>query len=722
MKAQLRLLIRALPALLLVCWYGTQTGVSLAVADPAANVIRVAPSGQDAPDCGSEALPCRTIQYAVNKAQPDDTILVAEGTYTLNPADNTCQANVGAKAVVCVKNTRLTILGGYSPDHWGYAEPDAHLTLIDGQNDHRGVFVLNTAGSTRLRMEGFTIQNGLGRGISGRTGNDAIFAFGGGMFVDLGGQTTPGNEIVLRHMVFRNNQAIGENTSSSYGGSGVGGGLAVRSAYQITLEHVVFEGNRAQSGTGTRRSGYAVGGGFHADRSYLIGSHLTFINNVALSAPCSGNGRDTDGQSGDALGGGFAFHGFEATLQHVIAEGNQALGGNANQNGSMAFGGALYVENGSLTVLDSVLRYNLVRGGDGANGGLSAGGGIDAHNSNLFLERVQIIANTSRGGNASNASGNAGSPGGGGVYIADFTGNQVVRITNSVIAHNLVEFGDLGSTLVGGGGGGLWLQGTDDAIITHTTIAANQLNKPPMQGHAVLLLKVGTPAPSVVHFNYNIVADHKADVGVSALYVQKGCSALLDHTLWASNVKATAGDGSIQDSNPVVAGSARFIAPGPPDYNYHIDKGSPARDQAVGSSMETDIDNEDRTSAGSPDIGADEYIQPALVLESPRPSSQTLQLRWTPNSAVAAGVHHYNLIVACEPDASPPREGSCGTPINAGLTTSFTLTGLTNEKTYRILVEARNASNGLLATSNQVTGTPVEFDWLHFVPIVVNRY
>lgn len=713
-------LVRALPVLFLVCWYGAQSGVLPAAASPEANVIRVAPSGQDVPDCGSEALPCQTIQYAVNKAQPDDTIRVAEGIYTWNPSDFTCQSRVGAHAVVCVKNTRLTILGGYSTDHWGYAEPDQHPTIIDGQNAQRGVFVLNTAGTTRLQMEGFTIQNGLGRGIPGRTGDDAIFAYGGGMFVALGGQAVQGNEIVLRRMVFRNNQAIGENTSRSYGGSGVGGGLAVRSAYQLTLEHVVFEGNRAQSGTGAKRSGYAVGGGFHADRSHLFASHLTFINNVAISAPCSGNGRDTDGQSGDALGGGFAFHGYDATLQHVLAEGNQALGGNATQNASMAFGGALYVENGTLTVLDSVLRHNLVRGGDGANGALSAGGGIDAHNSSLFLERVQVIANTSRGGNAYNASGNAGSPGGGGIYIADFTGNSVVRITNSVIANNSVEFGDVGSTLVGGGGGGLWLQGTDDAIITHTTIAANQLNKPPMQGHAVLLLKVGTPAPSVVQFRYTIVADHKADVGVSALYVQQGCTARLERTLWAGNAKATAGEGSIQDSNPLFASSARFISPGPPRYDYHIDKGSAAKDQAVGSPVEVDIDGDERTS-DTPDIGADEYVQPALVLRTPRPSSQSLQVRWEANSTILSKVHHYHLIVTCGPGASPPAEGTCGAPINAGLNTRFTLTGLTNEVPYTIVVEARDAANGLLATSNPVVGTPLELDWVQFVPVVFNR-
>lgn len=61
--------------------------------------------------------------------------------------------------------------------------------------------------------------------------------------------------------------------------------------------------------------------------------------------------------------------------------------------------------------------------------------------------------------------------------------------------------------------------------------------------------------------------------------------------------------------------------------------------------------------------------------------------------------------------------GSCGQPINVGTVTTFTLTGLSNFKQYIIVVNARDPSQNLIATSTTVTTFPTNL--LLYLPLVV---
>src|SRR5262249_52594881 len=154
------------------------------------------------------------------------------------------------------------------------------------------------------------------------------------------------------------------------------------------------------------------------------------------------------------------------------------------------------------TLLDATLRNNTVRGGAGQNGGDATGGAVAMDSGNIDLERVQVLNNVAEGGRGT---AKAGPPGGGGLYLATPDPRGTKRrsvINNSVIADNEVRCGGSGDTSVGGGGGGLWLQGVD-ATITHATIAGNRIDPSLLLGQAVLLINDGlvngfAPFPTTV--------------------------------------------------------------------------------------------------------------------------------------------------------------------------------------------------------------------------------
>ncbi len=186
-----------------------QPGGKIVLASPEANYIKVAPSGSDTAGCGTDGLPCQTIQYAVNKAVNGDVILAASGIYTYRTSTDKCGFLV-TRAVVCFVDKHLTILGGYTVNDWTNSDPDQNLTIVDGQNSSRGVAIIAYNSTASIRMEGFTIQNGLAQGTSSG-GDFYTYAFGGGMWAQNG-------SVNLHNVIFENNRAIGGSTSAEYGG------------------------------------------------------------------------------------------------------------------------------------------------------------------------------------------------------------------------------------------------------------------------------------------------------------------------------------------------------------------------------------------------------------------------------------------------------------------------------------------------------------------------
>lgn len=570
----------------------------------AGDVFRVdSATGADDPDCGSLAKPCLSIQHAVDLSASGDTIKVAQGTYT-HTGDPFCSD------VVCIYATDLTIIGGFTSSNWEVSNPAVNVTEIDGEDIRRGVEISmgGPAGnSTRLELRGFTIKRGRAQGFS-RDG------YGGGLRC--------GNaDLFITDVVFQANVAIGEDTGSGVGSASTGGGLHISSCPDRTptipaleLHRVVFTDNRALGGSGPVRGGLALGGGLFVQRARVSGSELLFQGNQATAGSSAGTGID-GGLRADALGGA-AYFGMatSAMLDQLTATTNAATGGDGTDHGGFAFGGAIFCEgkdivgavpgcpapdvplSTTISITDAHLQENESTGGDGHTGGGGKGGGVAAFRARLNLDRVSVIENRAEGGVGDVSKGEAA---GGGTMI-EHPDADSSELRNAVIADNQINGG-------GGGGGGIRFLGADGRLF-HTTVARNTI-APDQVGQGVLIgPQLGEP--SDVQIDFSIIADHTGVTPAkAAVHVLSDASSTFDGGLFAGNDSDTneavinSGD-FFGLGSTTTAGTAGFVSPGPPNFDYHLAAGSAAIDNAATSDAKKDFDRQSRPS--DRDLGADE--------------------------------------------------------------------------------------------------------------------
>lgn len=148
----------------------SSTASRSALAQSGTGVLRVATTGSNAFDCGGETNPCRTVQYAVDRAQWGEEVRVASGIYTgVN--------NYAGKAQVVYIEKDVTVRGGYTATNWTTPDPDANPTTLDAQGEGRVLFIRGDISAT---VEGLRITGGDATGLGGeRWGSDA----GGGVYV-----------------------------------------------------------------------------------------------------------------------------------------------------------------------------------------------------------------------------------------------------------------------------------------------------------------------------------------------------------------------------------------------------------------------------------------------------------------------------------------------------------------------------------------------------------
>ncbi|MCX6049365.1 MAG: multiheme c-type cytochrome, partial [Chloroflexi bacterium] len=274
----------------------------------------VATTGDDASDCTDFTQPCKTINYAIGKADANNVIRVAAGTYT--------------EAVVV--NKAITLTGGFTLTNWNTPNWTVNQTIIDGQNNHRPVLIQDKA-----YFDGFIVRNG-------NAENANVSAhFGGGILIN-GVNTFDKASIVNTRL---------ENNVAALTSNGNGGGLAAMLGNtfqildQLILSNVTVVNNIAVKGdNGAGGLGAAGGGLFIAAQGT---SHFDVdMTNVTVMNNMAGNDFSSDG-------GGIAMslQGGTATLRQVKIIGNHAakistfLGGPSKGGGIDFSEGTLVAEN-----------------------------------------------------------------------------------------------------------------------------------------------------------------------------------------------------------------------------------------------------------------------------------------------------------------------------------------------------------------------------------------
>jgi Zn-dependent metalloprotease len=203
----------------------------------------VSPSGNDSPGyyCDTISFPCKTIQWAINKSNPGDTVKVASGTYTFsgtgNPTPN-----------VIIVSKSITLLGGWDV---GFVSQNG-AAIIDGENVNNGILAQNA--SATILVEKFIIQN-------------SISYDGGGIYLS-GATFTLRNSTIWNNHARRNGAGIfvGDNGNLSLLNSTIsdniaddsGGGIFVGNGTVNILYSTIADNQASSEVAGVDNSGGTV--------------------------------------------------------------------------------------------------------------------------------------------------------------------------------------------------------------------------------------------------------------------------------------------------------------------------------------------------------------------------------------------------------------------------------------------------------------------------------
>ena len=216
----------------------------------------VAVTGADSGNCTNASAPCRTVQYAVDRAAGGDEILVATGVYT-------------NQAVYL--NKTVTIRGGYATGNWTTSDPAANPTTLDAHGQGPGP-VLYITGNISPTIESLRLTGGSGYGGSYGGGVyvvdaaatiskcwvfDNSAALGGGLYLSSGASTLDGNTIISNTAnqggglyLYSGAITLKGNLISSNSATLDGGGMYLQTSDAALVNNVVADNQANRSGSG----------------------------------------------------------------------------------------------------------------------------------------------------------------------------------------------------------------------------------------------------------------------------------------------------------------------------------------------------------------------------------------------------------------------------------------------------------------------------------------
>lgn len=418
------------------------------------------------------------------------------------------------------------------------------------------------------------------------------------------------------------NPQMNKTTIDAMGGFGNGRGIAI---YGSAVRDVTIDGFTIQNGNATGLGdpdglagrvcasiGADCGGGVYSRNAHLTLTNCVINNNTASKTRnCEGGGIYLFGTSG------------QTTISNTIVSNNSCA-----VTGKTGYGGGIAVEapNGPIAITNTKVTGNTTN---------SAAGGIYYPNSSSSLASLRVTDTTI----ADNASGRAG-----GIYAAlgpYLVGNLALLVDRVIFDHNSAD-----------SYGAAWIIGTSG-----TEYHAGLLRNVVVSGH--------TNSNSLMHFELT----GYSSIGMDHVTVAKDNQA--DCLVWVGNwnepiflnitntILDTAPYGLCADqtgSGQLRVGLTRTILHninyptrvdgGNPQFDqllvttidpllnsaYRLTSGSPAIDAGFDQLASTaDIDGDPRPQGKAPDIGADEYrfpwllIMPSLLLD--RPANPSLENR-----------------------------------------------------------------------------------------------
>jgi hypothetical protein len=263
---------------------------------PFANpIIRyVSPTGDDTNNnCLDSGNPCKNLGYASDLSLGGDEIRVAHGIYT------GFTSSVCTLAVLCITEA-ITVSGGYTTSDWTTPNTDPALTVIDGEDQRRGVYVAYDAPDASGLFRFFTVRRGRAQDSNGA-----------GLSVNLGNSGIAQN-FAVRVCLFVDNHVLGQ---------GDGGGLFGLETVNLRVVNTTLRNNTVADGRGAGLAMLSNSG----DATYTL-DRLTVFENQA--------NRPDDQSANGGRGGGVFLEGKGTLFRSEVYSNSAAFTGGGVSTGS----------------------------------------------------------------------------------------------------------------------------------------------------------------------------------------------------------------------------------------------------------------------------------------------------------------------------------------------------------------------------------------------------
>jgi hypothetical protein len=426
-------------------------------------------------------------------------------------------------------------------------------------------------------------------GGSGTNFYDAGSAYGGSVFIDLGA-------LHANNCQFIENRATGGfGIDFSYAGGAYGGAIYNRSG-SLDLTNCTFSSNLTAGGRVqaalSQRAGAGIGGAIYNDNGVLRAFGTRFFANVAQGGVSVAFARGADGA---AFGGAVYSTNGTVEFRNCILSTNKTIVGPVLRTTvpAPAGGGAVYADQGLLTLVASVFSDNQCRG-DGGWGATEGNGGAVFNSGELSVSKCSFLRNSAVGGTG--IAGTGGSKAGNGGAIYNLSLAAIVGTTfngNSAVGGAGIGY-ENGSSNGGDGNGGAIYSKAQVSLVNCTLFENAALggdgenNRPylpteggPGHGGAVFVSS-GSFAATNLTFAMNSAQGGKGGTGYlvgpggltyrksdgtgsgSAFYVATGATATAINTILANSLSGSNCFGTLIDAGHNISSDAsgNFTSPG----------------------------------------------------------------------------------------------------------------------------------------------------------------